>query len=68
MSFFPAFLKKGKDAEALKDELLEAIAPLDRGADASPQDQQRVDQVHFFGTITNTGFLLTTPSSPKYKS
>ncbi|XP_028800923.1 probable plastid-lipid-associated protein 4, chloroplastic isoform X1 [Neltuma alba] len=45
VSFFPAFLKKGKDAEALKDELLEAIAPLDRGADATPEDQQRVDQI-----------------------
>ncbi|XP_054802884.1 probable plastid-lipid-associated protein 4, chloroplastic isoform X2 [Prosopis cineraria] len=45
VSFFPAFLKKGKDAEDLKDELLEAIAPLDRGADATPEDQQRVDQI-----------------------
>lgn len=45
MSFFPAFLKKGKDAETLKEELLEAIAPLDRGALATPEDQQRVDQV-----------------------
>ena len=45
MSFFPAFLKKGKDAKTLKEELLEAIAPLDRGADAPPEDQQRIDQV-----------------------
>lgn len=45
VSFFPAFLKKGKDAKALKEELLDAIAPLDRGADATLEDQQRVDQV-----------------------
>lgn len=45
VSFFPAFLKKGKDANAIKEELLEAIAQLDRGADATPEDQQRVDQV-----------------------
>ncbi|KAF7803649.1 putative plastid-lipid-associated protein 4, chloroplastic [Senna tora] len=44
VSFFPAFLNKGKDAKALKEELLEAIAPLDRGADATPEDQQRIDQ------------------------
>ncbi|KAJ0078397.1 hypothetical protein Patl1_36871 [Pistacia atlantica] len=30
--------------KALKEELYEAIAPLDRGAEASPEDQQRVDQ------------------------
>lgn len=47
VSFFPAFLNRGKDAKTLKDELLEAIAPLDRGADATPEDQQRVDQVGF---------------------
>ena len=45
VSFFPAFLKKGKDAKVLKEELLEAIDPLDRGADAIPEDQQRVDEV-----------------------
>lgn len=45
ISFFPAFLKKGKDAKTLKQELLDAIAPLDRGADATPEDQERVDQV-----------------------
>ncbi|XVE48686.1 hypothetical protein DITRI_Ditri01bG0022300 [Diplodiscus trichospermus] len=45
VSFFPAFLNKGKDAKVLKEELLEAIAPLDRGADATPEDQQRVDQL-----------------------
>ncbi|KAK6254011.1 hypothetical protein QUC31_015731 [Theobroma cacao] len=45
VSFFPAFLNKGKDAKALKEELLEAIAPLDGGADATLEDQQRVDQI-----------------------
>ncbi|KDP38889.1 hypothetical protein JCGZ_05046 [Jatropha curcas] len=45
VSFFPAFLKKGKDAKVLKEEILEAIAPLDRGADASFEDQQRVDEI-----------------------
>ena len=49
ISFFSSFLaKKGKDATALKEELLDAIAPLDRGAEASPEDQQIVDQVFFF--------------------
>ncbi|XP_024026180.1 probable plastid-lipid-associated protein 4, chloroplastic [Morus notabilis] len=46
VSFFSSFLsKKGKDATALKEELLDAIAPLDRGADATPEDQQTVDQI-----------------------
>jgi len=45
VSFFPAIFKKGKDANTIKEELLDAIAPLDRGADATPEDQQRVDQV-----------------------
>lgn len=45
VSFFPAFLNKRKDTQPLKDELLDAIAPLDRGADATPEDQQTVDQV-----------------------
>ncbi|KAJ6427644.1 hypothetical protein OIU84_023103 [Salix udensis] len=45
VSFFPAFLKKGKDAKVLKEELLEAIDPLDRGADAIPEDQQRVNEI-----------------------
>ncbi|KAF3435163.1 hypothetical protein FNV43_RR22250 [Rhamnella rubrinervis] len=46
VSFFPAFLNIGKkDAKTLKDELLDAIEPLDRGADATPEDQQRVDQI-----------------------
>eukprot|EP00262_Sarcandra_glabra_P017393 TRINITY_DN595_c0_g1_i2.p1 TRINITY_DN595_c0_g1~~TRINITY_DN595_c0_g1_i2.p1 ORF type:complete len:268 (-),score=39.43 TRINITY_DN595_c0_g1_i2:439-1128(-) len=46
VSFFPSFLKKkGKDSSTLKDELLEAIAPLDRGAEATDEDQERVDQI-----------------------
>ncbi|MBA0706527.1 hypothetical protein Golax_018631, partial [Gossypium laxum] len=46
VSFFPAFLNKGKDAKVLKQDLLDCIAPLDRGADATPpEDQQRVDQL-----------------------
>ncbi|KAL5789824.1 hypothetical protein ACOSQ2_004712 [Xanthoceras sorbifolium] len=45
VSFFPAFLNKGKDAKILKEELLQAIAPLDRGAEATPDDQQTVDQI-----------------------
>ena len=47
VSFFPAFLNKRKDTKTLKEELLEAIAPLDRGADATAEDQQVVDQVCF---------------------
>ena len=48
VSFFPAFLSKRKDAKTLKEELLEAIAPLDRGADATFEDQERVDQVGLY--------------------
>ncbi|CAL5183123.1 unnamed protein product [Lathyrus oleraceus] len=45
VSFFTSFLKKPKDASTIKEELLEAIASLDRGADATPEDQQSVDQI-----------------------
>ncbi|XAR53125.1 hypothetical protein NMG60_11021538 [Bertholletia excelsa] len=45
VSFFPAFLSKPRDAKPIKDELLKAIEPLDRGADATPEDQQRIDQI-----------------------
>ncbi|KAL6964363.1 putative plastid-lipid-associated protein 4, chloroplastic [Sarracenia purpurea var. burkii] len=45
VSFFPAFLNKAKDSRAIKEELIEAIAPLDRGADATPEDQRRIDQI-----------------------
>ena len=42
-ALFP-FLQK-KDKEVVKKELLEAIAPLDRGAAATAQDIARVDEV-----------------------
>ncbi|KAF5936863.1 hypothetical protein HYC85_024369 [Camellia sinensis] len=45
VSFFTSFLTKTKDSESLKEELLDAIAPLDRGADASPEDQERIDEI-----------------------
>ncbi|KAJ3672937.1 hypothetical protein LUZ60_006311 [Juncus effusus] len=46
VSFFPSFLKKkGRNAEEIKAELLEAIKLLDRGADATPEDQARIDQL-----------------------
>ena len=44
VSFFPSFSIKDGDIETLKQELLEAIAPLDRGAEATAEDQERVDQ------------------------
>ncbi|CAN6479966.1 unnamed protein product [Victoria cruziana] len=44
-SLFPFLKKKKKDTDALKEELLEAIAPLDRGAEATEEDQERVDQI-----------------------
>lgn len=43
-ALFP-FLQKKKDKEVVKKELLEAIAPLDRGAAATAEDIARVDQV-----------------------
>lgn len=46
ISFFPSFsVKKRKDPEALKKDLLDAIAPLDRGAEATDEDKERVDEV-----------------------
>ncbi|KAI3448316.1 hypothetical protein Pfo_004981 [Paulownia fortunei] len=47
VSFFTGFLSnnKTKNAEAIKEELLEAIAPLDRGAETTPEDQQTIDQI-----------------------
>ncbi|KAI4318497.1 hypothetical protein MLD38_032194 [Melastoma candidum] len=48
VSFFPAFLnrnKKDKDPKVIKEELLDAIGPLDRGAEATPEDQERVDAI-----------------------
>lgn len=50
-SFLPPFFtgnKGEKDAEKaarLKEELLDAIAPLERGAEATPEDKERVEQV-----------------------
>ncbi|XP_009773431.1 probable plastid-lipid-associated protein 4, chloroplastic [Nicotiana sylvestris] len=45
VSFFPAFFNKTKDPTPIKQELLEAIAPLDRGAEATPEDQEIIDQI-----------------------
>ncbi|XP_057464453.1 probable plastid-lipid-associated protein 4, chloroplastic [Actinidia eriantha] len=45
VSFFPTFFTKTRDPKPIKEELLEAIEPLDRGADASPEDQQRIDLI-----------------------
>ncbi|XP_019243555.1 PREDICTED: probable plastid-lipid-associated protein 4, chloroplastic isoform X2 [Nicotiana attenuata] len=45
VSFFPFFSTKSKDIESLKLELFEAIAPLDRGAEATTEDQKLVDQI-----------------------
>ncbi|XP_057737676.1 probable plastid-lipid-associated protein 4, chloroplastic isoform X2 [Arachis stenosperma] len=46
VSFFQGFRSRGKrDVESLKKELLDTIEPLDRGAEASAEDQQRVDQI-----------------------
>ncbi|XP_052206061.1 probable plastid-lipid-associated protein 4, chloroplastic [Diospyros lotus] len=45
VSFLSSFLTKERDGESLKEELLDAIAPLDRGADATPQDQERIDRI-----------------------
>ncbi|PHT41608.1 putative plastid-lipid-associated protein 4, chloroplastic [Capsicum baccatum] len=42
VSFFPFFSTKTQDTESLKLELLEAIAPLDRGAEATPEDQKLI--------------------------
>ncbi|KAM3310674.1 hypothetical protein ACQJBY_031384 [Aegilops geniculata] len=48
-SFFTGSKKKeeedAKKAATLKAELLAAIAPLDRGAEATPDDKDRVDQI-----------------------
>ena len=45
VSFFSGFFTKGTDVKSLKDELFDAISPLDRGAEPTPEDQERVDQV-----------------------
>ncbi|XP_030478661.1 probable plastid-lipid-associated protein 4, chloroplastic isoform X2 [Cannabis sativa] len=43
VSFFSSLLPKKR--QELKEELLEAIAPLDRGAAATPEDQERIDRI-----------------------
>ncbi|XP_047976481.1 probable plastid-lipid-associated protein 4, chloroplastic [Salvia hispanica] len=45
VSFFAPFLDRSSEIESLKQQLLDAIAPLDRGADATPEDQQLIDQI-----------------------
>ncbi|KAL8222728.1 hypothetical protein R6Q57_020127 [Mikania cordata] len=44
-SFFQFFSTKNEDTQSLKLELLEYIASLDRGANASSEQQDRVDQL-----------------------
>ncbi|CAJ2652188.1 unnamed protein product [Trifolium pratense] len=47
VSFFQGFSTgggKGRDIQSLKVELYETISPLDRGAEATLEDQQRVDK------------------------
>lgn len=58
VSFFPSFLKKkGKSREEVKEELFKAIEPLDRGAEATPEDQERIDQVILFLEIWSSVLL-----------
>ncbi|KAK4254365.1 hypothetical protein QN277_009761 [Acacia crassicarpa] len=45
VSFFPGFLSKSRDVQSLKQELYDLIAPLDRGAEATPEDQERLDLI-----------------------
>ncbi|GMJ03611.1 hypothetical protein HRI_004030300 [Hibiscus trionum] len=45
VSFFSGLFTKEKNAKILKYELFNAIALLDRGAEATPEDQERVDQI-----------------------
>lgn len=51
VSMLPFFSSSANNqaTEKAKEELFEAIAPLDRGANASPQDQALVDKVLNFG-------------------
>lgn len=39
------FKTNGKDVKSLKEELCDARAPLDRGAEATSEDQERVGEV-----------------------
>nr|XP_043627412.1 probable plastid-lipid-associated protein 4, chloroplastic isoform X2 [Erigeron canadensis] len=45
VSFLKFFPSKNEDFESLKQELIESISPLDRGADATPEQRERVDQI-----------------------
>ncbi|CAA6664913.1 unnamed protein product [Spirodela intermedia] len=46
VSFFTSLnSKKRGNPEEIKEELLEAIAPLDRGAEATEEDRERIDQI-----------------------
>ncbi|OIW13609.1 hypothetical protein TanjilG_07951 [Lupinus angustifolius] len=45
VSFFPSFFTKGKDANTIKQDLIQAISSLDRGAQATPLDQLTIDQI-----------------------
>ncbi|XP_004485513.1 probable plastid-lipid-associated protein 4, chloroplastic [Cicer arietinum] len=47
VSFFQGYLNGGKNnyVQSLKVELYETIEPLDRGAEATSEDQQRVDKI-----------------------
>lgn len=40
-------MKKGNNAQLVKEELLDAIASLDRGANTTLEDQQRIVEVLF---------------------
>ncbi|KZV20794.1 hypothetical protein F511_30436 [Dorcoceras hygrometricum] len=40
-----SFLDKSREIESLKQDLLQAIAPLDRGAAATPEDQQSIELI-----------------------
>ena len=51
-------MTKSKDSEALKEELFTAIAPLDRGAEATAQDQELVDQVMMMMTMFDYLILI----------
>lgn len=57
VSSFPSFQKKEKSREEVKEELFKAIEPLDRGAEATPEDQERVDQVILFLEIWSSVLL-----------
>ncbi|XP_050125484.1 probable plastid-lipid-associated protein 4, chloroplastic isoform X1 [Malus sylvestris] len=45
VSFLSGFPTKGEDINSLKEELYNTIAPLDRGAEATLQDQERVEEI-----------------------